>query len=75
MADLFCNATKSNLFPLFDYFNIKVSPSVADPCKKQMKPTLISNYLKVANCIAEKDIMEYANLPEFPKYTGMYLQS
>ena len=75
MADLFCNATKSNLIPLFDCFNIKVSPSVADPCKKQMKTTLISNYLKVANCIVEKDIMECANLPEFPNYTGMYLQS
>ena len=71
MADLFCKATKSNLIPLFDYFNIKVSPSVAEPCKKQMKPTLISNYLKVANCIVEKDIMECANLPEFPNYTGM----
>ena len=31
MADLFCKATKSNLIPLFEYFNIKVSSSVADP--------------------------------------------
>merc|ERR1712025_1562457 len=60
MADLFCKATKSNLIPLFEYFNIKVSSSVADPCRKQKETTLISNYLKVANCIIEKDIMECA---------------
>ena len=32
MADLFCKATKHNLIPMFNFYNIKVSPSIADPC-------------------------------------------
>jgi len=71
MADLFCKATKHNLIPMFNFFNIKVSPSIANPCQKQKSPTLITNYLKVANCILTKDIMECAKMPEFPEHKGI----
>jgi len=71
MADLYCKATKHNLIPMFNFFNIKVSPSVADPCKKQKSPKLITKYIKLANCILTKDIMECVKMPEFPEHTGV----
>jgi len=71
MADLFCKATKHNLIPMFNFYNIKVSPSIADPCRKQKSPALITNYLKIANCILTKDIMECAKMPEFPEHKGI----
>ena len=75
MADLYCKATKHNLIPMFSFFNIKVSPSVVDPCKKQKSPKLIAKYIKLANCILMKDIMECVKMPEFPKHTGLPLLS
>jgi len=71
MADLYCQATKSNLVPLFEFYNIKISKSVADTCRKQKPPVMITNYIKIANCIMNKDIMECASLPEFPPYKGI----
>merc|ERR1711909_210340 len=71
MADLYCQATKSNLVPLFEFYNIKISKSVADTCRKQKPSVMITNYIKIANCIMNKDIMECASLPEFPPYTGI----
>jgi len=71
MADLYCQATKSNLIPMFEFYNINISKSVADSCRKQKAPVMITNYIKIANCIMNKDIMECASLPEFPPYTGI----
>merc|ERR1712179_614860 len=71
MADLYCQATKSNLVPLFEFYNIKISKSVADTCRKQRPSVMITNYIKIANCIMNKDIMECASLPEFPLYKGI----
>merc|ERR1711915_1119187 len=43
----------------------------ADPCKKQKSPKLITKYIKLANCILTKDIMECVKMPEFPEHTGV----
>merc|ERR1719186_1246475 len=71
MADLYCKATKSNLIPMFNFFNIKVSESIAKPCSKQKSPKLISNYIKISNCIKNEDIMECTKLAGFPSYKGI----
>merc|ERR1719186_141778 len=71
MADLYCKATKSNLIPMFNFFNIKVSESIAKPCSKQKSPKLISNYIKISNCIKNEDIMECTKLSGFPSYKGI----
>ena len=70
MADLYCKATKSNLIPMFNFYNIDVSESIAEPCRKQKAPVNITNYINVANCIMKKDIMECAKMDEFPHYKG-----
>lgn len=71
MADLFCKATKHNMIPLFKWFNTEVSPEIAKPCESQPETKLITNYLKVAKCIMEKDIMECVKMKEFPEYKGI----
>merc|ERR1712179_67566 len=71
MADLYCKATNSNLIPMFEFYNIKVSESVAEPCRKQKASVKITNYINVANCIMKNDIMECAKMDEFPNYKGL----
>merc|ERR1719186_1712489 len=71
MADLYCKATKSNLIPMFNFYNLKVSESIAEPCRKQKATTMISNYIKIANCIKNEDIMECTKLSGFPSYKGI----
>jgi len=71
MAALFCKATKHNMIPLFKWFNTEVSPEIAKPCESQPETKMITNYLKVAKCIMEKDIMECVKMKEFPEYKGI----
>ena len=75
MADLYCTATKSNLIPLFNFYNIKVSESIAEPCKKQKMPVLITKYIEIANCIKNKDIMKCTKIPGFPEHKGKFSHS
>merc|ERR1719186_1352983 len=71
LADLYCKATKSNLIPMFNFYNIKVNESIAKPCSKQKAPKMISTYIKIANCIKNEDIMECTKLAGFPSYKGI----
>ena len=72
MVDLFCKETKSNLIPMFKFYNIDVSASIAEPCQKQKAPVQITNYINIANCIMTEDIMKCAKRPEFPTFKGNY---
>jgi len=77
LVDLYCKATKHNLIPFFNFFNIQVSDEVQDPCKAQPMPTILSGYLKVANCLSDDKTpeSECVKMPEFPDYKGLCLIS
>jgi len=82
MVDLYCKATKHNLIPLFKFYNIKVSEEIAESCKKQPDPVVITKLLQIANCVKEsmesngkKDMKDCAELPLFPEHKGICVLS
>jgi len=77
MVDLYCKATKHNLIPFFNFFNIQVSDEVQDSCKAQPMPKILTGYLKVANCLSDDKIpdSECVKMPEFPDHKGLCLIS
>jgi len=77
LVDLYCKATKHNMIPFFKFFNIDVDAAVATPCEAQPLPTVLTGFLKVANCIQDENTqdIECSKMPEFPDYKGLCLLS
>ena len=75
LVDLYCTATQHNLLPFFNFFNINVSTSVAESCQAKPLPKVLTGFVKVANCIADKETkdIECTKMPEFPDSKGNYL--
>jgi len=67
LAELYCKATGHNMLPFYNFFNINVSASAAPSCQGQPMPKILTDYMKVANCLANKDIrdLDCAKMPEF----------
>ena len=75
LVDLYCTATQHNMLPFFNFFNINVSASVAKSCQAKPLPKVLTGFLKVANCIADKETkdIECTKMPEFPDSKGNFL--
>ena len=74
LAHLYCRATGHNLMPLYHFFNLNPNSSVMTQCEKLPLPKLLTGYLKVANCILNKNIqdIECLKMPEFPAYSEKF---
>merc|ERR1712142_265217 len=70
-AELYCKATGHNLIPFFNFFNLNISASVATPCQAQPQPKKLTEYLKVANCIANKD-NDCIKMPEYQEISKKF---
>jgi len=71
LAELYCKATGHNMIPFFNFFNLNISASVATPCQAQPQPKKLTEYLKVANCIANKD-KDCIKMPEYQEISKKF---
>merc|ERR1719186_67495 len=78
MVDLYCQATKHNMLPMFNFFNIQPSDeSITNSCQKLPESKLITRWINVAKCVRQsitdgnKDIRECGKMPRFPEHKGL----
>jgi len=82
MVDLYCEASKHNLLPLFKLYNLKPSETTITNCQKLPQSSLITKWLNIVHCVKEsmesngsKDIRGCATLPHFPAHEGLCVLS
>merc|ERR1719186_1021140 len=78
MVDLYCQATKHNMLPMFNFFNIQPSDeSITNSCQKIPESKPITKWINVAKCVrqsitdGDKDIRECGKMPGFPEHKGL----
>jgi len=70
LAELYCKATGHNMMPFFNFFNLNINASVATSCMAKPLPKMLTDHVKVASCIANKDIpdLDCVKMPEFQRF-------
>jgi len=69
LAELYCKATGHNMIPFYNFFNINITSSAATHCQTLPLPKKMTDYVKVASCIANRGIkdLDCAKMPEFQR--------